>query len=225
MELVKGANVEVLFYDNGVWKNYGCARACTLTVNTSLIETTTTGSGSFTTFIPEKHSYTGTIDGLTNLDFPGGLSLQDLRQKQLAKVLLQMRFFRTGVSGSVYYDSVFFYITSSSDSAEFGTMNTFSISLQGTGQLVQHYTNPPLIYNNVLRYDFTATGGETSVTIPLLVGKDILDVNRDGISNAAIITSGSPVDKQCKYVSIDGIFEWLYELNAGEAVFILYQDI
>ena len=225
MEKILGKDCLIEFYLNGIWKIGGCARGITLNVNTSLIETTTTGSGSFATFIPEKHTYTGNFDGLTVFNLPSGVSLQDLRSNQLGKQLMRTRFFRTGIIGSVYYDELQFYIIGTSDTSDFGAMNTFNASLQGTGQLVQHYTNPPLIYNNVLRYDFTATGGETSVTIPLLVGKDILDVNRDGISNAAIITSGSPVDKQCKYVSIDGSFEWLYELNAGEAVFILYQDI
>ena len=84
MELVKGEDVVVLFYEGGEWKNYACARACTLTVNTSVIETTTTGAGNYTTIIPEKHSFTGSIDGLVNLDNGDGLSLADLRARQLA---------------------------------------------------------------------------------------------------------------------------------------------
>ena len=225
MELVRGEDVEVLFFDGGVWKNYACARACTLTVNTSMIETTTTGAGAYSTFVPEKHSFSGTIDGLVNLDNGDGLSLADLRARQLAMQLMQMRFYRTGTDGGVYYDDVFFYITSSSDSGEFATMNTFNISFTGTGQLVQHFTNAPIIHEKVKRYDFTFTGGELTKVIPLLIGKDILDVNRDGISNAEIILTGSPVDKQVLYTSVSGTFEWYIEGNTGEKVFILYQDL
>ncbi len=230
MSLVIGDNVFVLTYDNGGWRLYACAKSCTLSVSTSMVETSTTGSGDYATYEPQKHGITGTLDGVVDAHADNMLTLADLRQRQLSKQRLLMRFTRTDTDGNVYTDECYFFITNTTDNGPFGEMATFTVELQGTGALTQIFTPTSYLLSAVKRYpavdDTTAaSGGETSFTIALLIGKDVLAVHKDGIGNCAIITTGSPVDKQVLYESTTGTFTWYVEFEPGETYYILYQDI
>jgi hypothetical protein len=223
---VQGKNVVVFIYD-GMWKMYACAKSATLEVITDFIETSVSGTGLFATYLPTKNSFTGSLDGVTSLEEESMLSLPDLRQRQITQQLLLMRFQRTDDAGNVYTDEASFYISSSSDTGSFDDMNLFSIDLRGTGVLTQIFTpvNPPIDGVEVVRYEYTGVGGETGFTDSSLIGKYILEVNKDGVSNARILTSGTPVGKEVKYVSATGQFLWAIEFEPGEEIFILYQNI
>jgi len=226
MSLVKGDNVLVEFYDSGQWKPYACARSCTLSTTTELIETSVTGSGKFKHFTPTVNSFSGNIDGIVSLDEAGSLTLYELRQYQLGHVLQRMRFTRTAMDGvSVYIDTVDFYITNVTDTSAFDSINTFSVELQGTGVLDQTIIVQPPIITAVKRFEYTATGGELGFTDALLIDKDILDVHKDGLGNSRIVTTGSPASKEVKYTTATGTFLWAVEFEAGEEAYVLYQDM
>jgi hypothetical protein len=195
-----------------------------------MIETSTTGSGDYASFLPQKHSFTGTIDGIVVLDEMTMLSLADLRQRQLSMQKLLMRFTRTDRLGNVYTDECNFFVTSSSDNGALDGVAEYSISLQGTGAITQVFTPTTLQLHAVKIYpqiDDTQAfaGGETSITISLLIGKDILDVSIDGISFYTIITTGTPVSKQVKYDTSTGTFSWMIPAEPGQVFKIEYQDI
>jgi hypothetical protein len=137
MSLVRGDNVLVEDFDSdsGEWVAYGCARSCTLNIKTDFLETTIRGSGKFATFRPTKNSFTGSVEGLVNLDNPAVLSLQDLRTKQIDQTKLRLRFKRTDETGNIYSSEADFYISSSEDNGPFDNLNSFSIELQGTGPI------------------------------------------------------------------------------------------
>lgn len=226
MSLVKGEDVLLEFYNSGVWEPYGCARSCTLTTVTELIETTVTGAGQFKYFTPTVNSYTGNCDGVVSLNLPGMLTLYKLRQFQLGHVLQRARFSRLAMDGtSTYIDTVEFYITNISDTSSFDNVSTFTIEMQGTGVLDQSIIEPPIIITKVKRYEYTGTGGEMGFTEPLLINKDILEANKDGLGNSKIITSGAPASKEVKYTSASGTFAWAVEFEAGEEAYVLYQDL
>ena len=202
-----------------------------LDVSTATIETSVSGSGAWATFLPTKHSWTGSMDGVVTLSEVNKLSLADLRSRQYARTLLLLRFQRTATDGTVYTEQGNAYITDSSDTGAYGGVNSFTIQLQGTGPLVQIYT--PVVTTNtykVKRYPNVgstapAAGGETSFVISALIGKDILSVTKDGMGNNDIILSGTPVAKEVKYDTTTGTFTWAVPFETGENYFILYQDI
>lgn len=75
----------------------------------------------------------------------------------------------------------------------------------------------------VLRYVYTATGGETTVTSSLLENKTLVGVTRDGVQASDILTTGSPEGKQVTYTTEDGEVEFAQELEPGEKVVFFYQ--
>jgi len=225
MATVNGKNVTFLIYDNGGWRMYACARSCSLTTSISTIETSTTGSGKWASFEPQKNGWTGSIDGVVNLDKPNMLTLPDLRQRQMSHTKLLIRYERVDESGNVYTDEGWAIITSATDTGSIDDVATFSIEVQGTGALTQIFTPTQFELSAVRRYEFTASGYETGFTEPLLAGKDILFVDKDGIGNSKIITSGSPASKEVLYGTADGSFTWAMEFEPGEEAVVLYQDI
>ena len=225
MATVNGKNVRVYIYDNGGWRLYACATSCTLNVTTSTIETSTTGSGAWATFKPQKIGWTGTLEGVVNLDQPGQLNLADLRSRQIAFTELLINFDRVDEDGNSYVDSGVAIITNSSDSGPLNDVATFSIDLQGTGALTQQFIPTPTQLSAVTRYQGTASGSETTITITALINMDILSVVKDGIGNCLIITSGTPASKEVLYDVTTGAFTWATPFEPGETYYILYQSI
>lgn len=225
MATVNGKNVKVFIYDNGGWRLYACATSCSINVTTSTVETSTTGSGVWATFKPQKNSWTGTLEGVVNLDEPGQLNLADLRAKQIGFIEFLVNFERTDEAGNVYTDAGVAIITNSSDSGPINDVATFTIDLQGTGVLQQQFIPTPLPLSAVTRYQGTASGGETTINIPSIVNKDILSVVKDGIGNCLIITSGTPASKEVLYDIATGDFTWAIPFEPGETYYILYQSI
>lgn len=224
MALVNGSNVTLKIYDNGGWRLYACARSCSISVNTSTVETSTTGSGLWAAFEPQKLSWTGTIDGIINLEEPGLLTLADLRAKQIAFEKLLITYERTDADGNVYSDQGNCIITSSEDSGEVNNPAPFTIQVQGAGPLTQIFTPTPLELSAVNRYDGTASGGETTISIPSLANMDILSFVKDGIG-FTVIDDGSPVDKQVLYDVDTGDFTVFVPFAPGENYYLLYQTL
>jgi hypothetical protein len=227
---VRGINAVAYIFDGGVWKLYVCATNIELSVNTEFIETSVSGSGLWATYAPTKNSFTLSLSGVVDLDETGTLSLPDLRQKQITQETLLLRFQRTDDSGNVYTgvyaDELNFFITNSTDAGPFDGMNTFTITGQGTGALTQIFTPivpVPVGTGLVYRYEFTATANQTTLTDATLIGKTILEFNIDGLGAGKIITSGTPVGTEVKYISVTGEFDWAIPAEDGEEGYILYQ--
>lgn len=224
MSLVKGNNVVVYTFIGGLWKMFACARTATLSINTSMIEISTAGAGDFAAFLPQKHSFTGSIDGLINLDNTN-LRLSDFRALQLSKQSLLMRFERTSVTGLVYSSEAKFYITNSTDSASYADVATFAIELQGTGAITEIFTPlpTPILVAKMTRLEYTAIGGETSFTSSVLVGKDVLEVVTDGIGNCKLILTGTPINKEAKFDATTGTITWAIPQEPNQETYVLYQ--
>lgn len=225
MGLVRGKNVVVLFFHSGVWLPYACARSCSLSVNTDFIETSVSGAGKWRTFSPQANSFTGSIEGLLNLEKINTLSLADLRAKQYAQTRLLVRFERTDddTPAHVYSDQFYCYISNSTDTSAFDNVATFNVDLQGDGPITQVFTPSPIITGTVLRLEYTAAGGETSITDTDLINKTIVEVVNDGMGFSPIITSGTPIAKEAKYISGTGTIEFPAPLEEGQEVYIIYQ--
>jgi hypothetical protein len=75
----------------------------------------------------------------------------------------------------------------------------------------------------VITFDYTATGGETDITDASLIGRQIVQVSRDGVSASQILSSGSPVNKEVLYETSTGTVSFWIALEPGEQVKVLYQ--
>lgn len=229
---VQGKNVVLFIYDGGVWKGYACCTSVSFSVVTDFIETSVSGSGKNATFLPTKNSFTGAADGVVAFDEDGKLTLADFRQRQLAHQSLLVRFQRTDDGGEVYTDECTVFISSSDDTGSIDSMATFSIGLRGTGGITQIFTpQPPTPGGGTIVKRYPQIGssapvepGTTVLHIPLLAGKDIIEVVRDGIGHSDIILSGTPVNKEVKYTSAEGDFEFAIPFEE-ENFYILYQDV
>lgn len=74
-------------------------------------------------------------------------------------------------------------------------------------------------------YSYQTSYLQTSATITALANKKILLFSKDGIIYSPIITTGTPVNKQLKYIASSGEFSWAIPAEAGEEIFIVYQNL
>ena len=234
-ELIRGEDVVLAEYNAEVdaYVVWGCARTCSLNVDTQFIETTVTGHGAFAEFLPTKHSFSGQLQGLIKLNTTNLISLPTIRESQLAKTKLLMRFIRTGTGGANQYTTEgYFYIKNTSDEGTIDGMASFTVDIQGTGELTETF-EPTEILGNMHRYEYTGTGGETGFTAASLIGKTILAVHKDGLGNSKMIVTGSPVDKQVRLTGsfvtdkevliTTGVFTFAVPFEAGEEAYVLYR--
>lgn len=236
--VVRGKDGLLYIFDSGVWKLIACARSVSLNVMTAFIETSVAGAGVWATYLPTKNSFTGTADGVVNINEVGMLGLPDLRQKQISQVPLLMRFQRTDTAGNVYTDEAVFYISGSNDVSSFDNVAIFNLTFQGSGLIVLTFQPVvPVPVGGVLvkRYEYVSIGtAEQGVTLDGSImtlpnlpadlrNKYILEVNIDGISQGPIITGGTPVGTEVKYISATGQFSWPIPFEVNEEMFILYQ--
>jgi len=227
MAIVQGNNVSLYIWDTSAYKLYACATDCSITISTDTIETSVTGSGLWTSIMPQKHSWSGSANGVTNLDVAGNLTLGDLRTKQMDMARIIIRFEYIDDDGTTYTETGNAYITRSTSTGEVNNASTFSIEFEGTGELSLTggtggngtTTNSSYIF----RYEYTATGGESTITNTALIDRRILVVSKDGISFGPIITSGTPVNKEVLYNSGTGALTFPIAMDVDEEVFILYQ--
>ena len=136
MAIVNGKNVSLLIHNNGSYKLYACGTSCAISLSTSTIETSVTGSGNWASFMPQKHSWSGTLDGVINLDAGNYLTLYDLMVLQIAKTLLVVQFQYIAEDGDELDLNGSCYIINSSSSGEVSNVASFSIEIQGSGALV-----------------------------------------------------------------------------------------
>jgi hypothetical protein len=218
--------VIVLIYDGGFWKPYACGLSCTYTEATSFIETSVKGSGKWEESIPQKNSATGSITGITTLNKVNTLALSDLRNLQRNHTKLNVKFQRTDNDANVYTDEFFCYISNSSDEGPNDGLNTFTVDFKVTGPVTSVFVPTPINpFGKVKRYEYSGTGGEFSFSSSLLIGKDVLEVVKDGLGRAELITSGTPNNNQAKYTSATGTIEVAMAFEPDEKAYVLYQDL
>ena len=152
---------------------------------------------------------------------------------QINKEKHLIQFIRTGTGGVNNYTSEgYFFIKNTSDEGTIDGMASFTVDLQGSGELTETF-EPTEILGNMHRYEYTGVGGETSFTAASLIGKTILAVNKDGMGNSKMIVSGTPTDKQVRltgsYVSdkevliTTGVFTFAVPFYPGEEAYVLYR--
>lgn len=129
MAVTLGNNM--VLYRNSITSSnvFGASTNCTLTVNSSQIEVTTSASGNFVQILPTTSSFEISADGFVTLD---NINYVTLLTAQKNKTLLNVKF-QILNSGGNYTINADVYITSISLTGPAEGVGTYSITLQGTG--------------------------------------------------------------------------------------------
>lgn len=228
---VLGKNVTVFKFDESItaWVPYACARSCNFTLDIDTIETSISGSGKFRTYLPVSNAFTGDTEGLTQLGKANHLSVADLMQLALNHTIMLMRFEDIAENGDAFIKEAYFFITNVTQTASFDNVATFSVTLQGTGELTLVYEPTPIIQGVMYRQEFILPAGETEVTIPQVNGvsiENIIGVGLDGYDYPNIIGSGTPIGSEVKYISAGAKLTFPYaDADYDRNGFIQYQII
>jgi predicted secreted protein len=205
---------------------FACSTTCTFNVSVDQKEVTSQSSAWFREYKNDVATWNVSCDGLITLT---GFSYLFMLDKQLTREPIEIKFVvDNGVDGLVVIAGTC-NISSLAINAPQKDVATYNISLQGTGAYNTTGTSvsPEGIIivgaNPVLTKGYTAAGGETSITFADTVGYTCLYVSRGGIDVQGIITSGTPVDEEVKFVSATGVLTFSRALGSGEFVRALFQ--
>jgi hypothetical protein len=204
---------------------FACSTNATFSVTVDQKEVTSQSSAWYREFKNDIANWTLTCDGLITLSGYGYnqmLQLQQSRQSIAVDFIID-----NGANGlSVITGNV--NMTSLQINAPYKDVGTYSVSLQGTGPYGLSGTaaaSGGVIINggSVSTKGYTAAGGETTITYTDLIGKDVLYVSRGGIDVQDILSTGTPVNEQVKWVSSTGVLTFSRALESGEYVRLLAQ--
>jgi predicted secreted protein len=222
-EIVKGSNMALSIYNNDteVYVVVACSRSVTLNLELSAREVTNYNSAFFKEYKPDVIGWDLSDDGLMILD---NFGYTKMTNALLNREILDIKFVvDNGVDGSTYYTGLAF-ITSLSLTGANNDAGTYTISLQGSGQLGVSGTNPANP-GDVKETSYRAAGGETSFALAELIGKEMLYMSRGGVDVEDILTVGSPTTYQVYFDSGTGTvtLNSSNPLSANEFVRILYK--
>jgi predicted secreted protein len=230
MAAVIGKNVMLYWHrtdvDPEVDVAFACSTNCAFNVSVDQKEVTSQASAWFREYKNDVATWNVTCDGLITLS---GFSYLFMLDKQLTREPIEIKFVvDNGVDGLTIINGIC-NITSLSINAPYKDVATYNISLQGSGayNLTGTEVDPAGVIivgaNPVKTKGYTASGGETSITFADTVGYTCLYVSRGGIDVQGIITSGTPVDEEVKFVSATGVLTFSRALGSGEFVRALFQ--
>lgn len=204
---------------------FACSTNATFSVTVDQKEVTSQTSAWYREFKNDVANWSLTCDGLITLSGYGYnqmLQIQQLRQTIGVDFVID-----NGVNGlSVITGNV--NMTSLQINAPYKDVGTYSVSLQGTGAYGLTGTAAAsggvvIRGGSVFTKGYTAAGGETTLTYTDLIGKAALYVSRGGIDVQDILSTGTPVNEQVKWVESSGILTFSRALESGEYVRFLAQ--
>jgi predicted secreted protein len=230
MAAVNGKNVMLYWHrtdvDPEVDVAFACSTNCAFNVSVDQKEVTSQSSAWFREYKNDVATWNVTCDGLITLS---GFSYLFMLEKQLAREPIEIKFVvDNGVDGLTIINGIC-NITSLAINAPMRDVATYNVSLQGSGAYNTTGTevDPSGVIivgaNPVKTKGYTASGGETSITWLDTVGYTCLYVSRGGIDVQGIITSGTPIDEEVKFVSATGVLTFSRALGSGEFVRALLQ--
>lgn len=230
MAAVIGKNVMLYWHrtdvDPEVDVAFACSTNCTFNLSVDQKEVTSQTSAWFREFKNDIASWSISCDGLITLT---GFSYLFMLEKQLAREPIEIKFVvDNGIDGLVIINGTT-NITSLAINAPYKDVATYNVSLQGTGAYNTTGTqvDPEGVIivgaNPVKTKGYTAAGGETSITFADTVSYACLYVSRGGVDVQGIITSGTPIDEEVKFVTATGVLTFSRPLTSGEFVRALFQ--
>jgi predicted secreted protein len=199
---------------------FACSTNCTFSVNVDQKEVTSQTSAWYREFKNDIANWIVSCEGIITLDNYGYLFL--LQQQQNRTTILIKFVIDNGEDGLVIISGRC-NLTTLSINAPYKDIATYSVSLQGSGAYGTSGTtiNPSGVViagGGTTMKQYTAAGGESTITWGDLTGNDCLYVSRGGIDVQEIVTTGTPVDEQVKWNTSTGTLTFSRVLESGEFV-------
>jgi hypothetical protein len=209
---------------------FGAATNCSFEVSVDQKEVTSQSSAWFKEFKNDVASWTINADGFVALSDYSYLFLANLQlTREPILIKFQVDNDNGDGSGTLGY-SIFTgtaNLSSLSLSAGVEAASTYSVSLQGsgayniTGTQVTPGGGVVIETSNVIMYQYTATGGETTVTFAAAIGGTCLSVTRGGMEVRTIQTSGVPTGDNVTFNASTGVVTFGRALEVDEFVRII----
>jgi len=208
---------------------FGAATNCSFEVSVDQKEVTSQSSAWFKEYKNDVASWSINADGFVALSDYSYLFLANLQlTRQPILIKFQVDNDNGDGSGTLGY-SIFTgtaNLSSLSLSAGVEAASTYSVSLQGSGAYTITGTQATpsgvvIETSNVIMYQYTATGGETTVTFAAAIGGTCLSVTRGGIEVRTIQTSGVPTGDNVTFNASTGVLTFGRALEADEFVRII----
>ncbi len=224
-EIVKGRNLVLSIYDNDIadYIVIACSKNVSLNLTLETREVTNTFSAFFREYKPDVITWGLSDDGLMILD---NFGYTKMTNALLTRQILDIKFFvDNGIDGITYYTGLAI-LTSISLSGPNNDAASYSLSLQGSGQLGVSGVNPtnPSEVNEIT---YRASGGETFFVLPSLISQEMLYMSRGGVDVEDILTVGTPSTYQVFFDSSNGQVDVNASnpLTANEFIRILYKQL
>jgi predicted secreted protein len=210
---------------------FGASTNCTFSTSVDQVEVTTTNSNSYKEYLGSQINWSISADGFIALsDYSYLFLLNKLQTKEQIIVKFEIDNDNGDGSGTLG-NSVFTgvaNIVSLEMSGPVEGASTYSVSLQGTGaySVTGTQVTPTGVVtesSNVTMQQYTAFGGETSITFTSEIGSTCLSVTRGGIEVRSIGISGSPTGDNVVFNSSTGVLTFARALEADEFVRAIFK--
>jgi predicted secreted protein len=210
---------------------FGASTKCSFTTSVDQIEVTTTNSESYKEFLGNQISWNISADGFIALsDYSYLFLLNKLQTKEQIIVKFQIDNDNGSGSGALGY-SVFTGLANIVNLEMSGPVegaSTYSVTLQGTGPYTVTGTQVTptgvvIESGNVTMQQYTAFGGETTITFSTQIGTSCLSVTRGGLEVRTILTSGAPTGENVTFNSSTGVLTFARALEADEFVRAIFK--
>ena len=213
--VINGTNILLYQYNTstGVGVPFAAATNCTFNTSVDQVEVTTTNSSSFKEYLGSQINWNISADGFIALaDYSYLFLLNKLRLKEQIVVKFQIDNDNGDGTGTLGY-SVFTGLVNIINLDMSGPVegaSTYSVTLQGTGAYTVSGTQVTpggvvVVGSNVLMFDYTATGSETTVTFVGAIGKTCVTVTRGGVEVRLIASSGTPTGENVSFNATTGV--------------------
>ena len=230
---VQGKNIMLYYheppseaYPTGRDIAFACSTNCSFSVNVDQKEVTSQTSAWYREYKNDIATWSISCDGLVTLTGYGYLFL--LQQQQNRTQILIKFVIDNGVDGLVIISGNC-NLTSLQINAPYKEIGTYSVSLQGSGAYGTTGTtiNPSGVViiagGQVYMKQYTAAGGETTITWSDMIGKICLGVTRGGVEVRTILTSGVPTGENVTFNSTTGVLTFARVLESDEFIRGIFQ--
>jgi hypothetical protein len=226
----QGSSVNTVLANVPVGIPFGASTNCSFEVSVDQKEVTSQSSAWFKEFKNDVATWSINADGFVALEDYSYLFLANLQLTRLP-ILVKFQINNDNGGASVLGYSVFTgtaNLSSLSLSAGVEAASTYSVSLQGSGAytIVGTQVNPSgvvVLGSNVVMFDYTAAGSETSITWTAAIGLSCVTVTRGGIEVRTIAVSGAPTGENVTFNSSTGTLTFARALESDEFVRAIFK--
>lgn len=212
---INGTNIILYYYDPETEEGipFGSATNCSFEVSVEQREVTSQSSAWFREYKNDISAWTVNCDGFVALNNYSYLFLANL-QLNREQIMIKFQIDNDNGDGSDTLGYTVFTgmanLSSLSLSGPVENTSTYSVSLQGSGPYTISGTQVTpggvvVVGTNVTMFDYTAAGGETSITWTGAIGMSCVTVTRGGIEVRSIGTTGTPTGENVVFNSLTGV--------------------